>query len=211
VAPPAYRLVTPRLVVRCWQPEHDAPLLHEALAASLDHLRPWMPWAASEPRTLDERVAFLRRSRGQFDLGEDFQMGILDGGETRVLGATGVHPRLRGGKALEIGYWLRPDLVGQGLCTEAVAALTRTVFEHGGLDRVEIHCAPDNVRSAAVPARLGYHHEATLRRRTASADGTLRDSMIWTLHAAGYPASPARRMAVQAFDCTGARLPLEPG
>ncbi|TLN26019.1 N-acetyltransferase, partial [bacterium] len=41
---PAYRVVSDRLVIRCWNPE-DAPLLKEALADSVEHLKPFMPWA----------------------------------------------------------------------------------------------------------------------------------------------------------------------
>ena len=35
--------------MRCWEPR-DAPLLKEAVDSSLDHLRPWMPWAHDEPQ-----------------------------------------------------------------------------------------------------------------------------------------------------------------
>jgi hypothetical protein len=59
------------VVARCWEPR-DAPLLKEAVDSSIDHLLPWMPWAAGEPQTLDEKVRLLRRFRGQFDLGQDF-------------------------------------------------------------------------------------------------------------------------------------------
>lgn len=52
----AYRIVTARLLVRCWDPA-DAALLNEAIAANLDHLRPWMPWAANAPVSLDEQIA----------------------------------------------------------------------------------------------------------------------------------------------------------
>ena len=55
---PAYRIETERTVLRCWQPT-DAPLLSVAVEASLEHLREWMPWAAGEPKSLDERIAFL--------------------------------------------------------------------------------------------------------------------------------------------------------
>ena len=47
---PAYRIHTQRLVLRCWQPT-DAPLLKAAIDASLEHLRPWLPWAQHEPKT----------------------------------------------------------------------------------------------------------------------------------------------------------------
>ena len=46
---PPYRIVTERLVLRTWEPR-DAPLLKEAVDSSIDHLLPWMPWAAHEPQ-----------------------------------------------------------------------------------------------------------------------------------------------------------------
>ena len=56
---PPYRIVTERLVLRCWEPR-DAPLLKEAVDSSIDHLLPWMPWAAHEPQSLEDKVALLR-------------------------------------------------------------------------------------------------------------------------------------------------------
>ena len=67
---PAYRIETARLVLRCWRPE-DGAALKTAVDASLDHLRPWMPWAASEPQEVEAKVERLRRVRGEFDLGQN--------------------------------------------------------------------------------------------------------------------------------------------
>jgi hypothetical protein len=39
-----YRIETDRLVIRCYQPS-DAAMLLAAITESLDHLRPFMPWA----------------------------------------------------------------------------------------------------------------------------------------------------------------------
>src|SRR5439155_22043403 len=64
---PPYRIETERLVIRCWEPQ-DAPLLKEAIDSSLDHLRPWMPWAREEPQSLAQKVELLRHFRGRFDL-----------------------------------------------------------------------------------------------------------------------------------------------
>lgn len=196
---PAYRVVTPRLVIRCWQPA-DAPLLKAAVDVSIEHLRPWMPWAANEPTDLDAKIALLRCWRGQFDLGQDFTYGIFDREETEVLGSTGLHTRL-GPDAREIGYWVRADRLNQGIATETAAALTRVVFEIDRLDRVEIHCDVGNVRSAAVPRKLGFTHEATLRRRRFG--DRLRDTMVWTLLAEDYPASQAARISIEVFDAVG--------
>ncbi|MGD8968100.1 MAG: GNAT family protein [Anaerolineae bacterium] len=201
---PAYRIQTQRLIIRCWQPS-DAALLKAAIEESLDHLRPWMPWAQDEPQELQDRVGWLRRARGKFDMDRDFVYGIFSPDESQVLGGTGLHTRVGEG-AREIGYWIHQDYINQGLATETAAALTKVAFEVDEVNRVEIHCDPQNVRSAAIPRKLGFVHEATLRQRVADADGERRDTMIWTLFADEYPTSPAASAEIEAFDAIGQRI-----
>jgi len=202
---PAYRVVTSRLVIRCYNPS-DAQMLKTSIDESLDHLREFMPWAAHEPEELQAKIARLRRFRGNFDLGVDFVYGIFNPEETRLLGGTGLHTRV-GDNAREIGYWIHKDYINQGLATEVSAALTKVAFEVDQVERMEIHCASRNVRSAAVPRKLGYTHEATLRRRAlANPQGPRYDTMIWTLFADEYPASPAAQAQIEAFDAFGRRL-----
>jgi RimJ/RimL family protein N-acetyltransferase len=201
---PAYRVVTERLVVRCWDPV-DAPKLKEAIDASLEHLRPWMPWADNEPQTLDEKVALLRGFRGKFDADEDYVYAIFDLDEARVLGGTGLHTRI-GEHAREIGYWIRADAEGNGYVTEAVAALTRVGFELEGLERIEIRVEPENVRSRRIPERLGYAEEATLRGRVRNAQDEPRDVVVYSLFSDAYPQSPAASATLEAYDAAGGRL-----
>lgn len=201
---PAYRIETERLVLRCWDPK-DGPMLKEAVDMSLEHLRPWMPWAMHEPEELEAKVERLRRFRGNFDLGVDFTYGIFNRDESEALGGTGLHTRL-GPDALEIGYWIRVDHIGQGLATELSAALTRVAFEVHQIHRVEIHCRPSNVRSAAVPRKLGFTHEATLRRRVLESDGNYGDTMVWTMFQDEYEHSPVVDYAFTAFDALGNKI-----
>jgi RimJ/RimL family protein N-acetyltransferase len=189
---PAYRIVTPRLVVRCWEPR-DAPLLKEAIDSSLDHLQPWMPWAQHEPQTLAEKVELLREFRGQFDLGANSVYAIFNAADERVLGGSGLHPRIGPG-GLEIGYWIRADAVGRGYATESTAALTRVAFEVADVERVEIHCAPGNHASAAIPPKLGYGLAES------------GDDLIFVLTAADYLASPSSSAPLAAYDAIGAPL-----
>jgi RimJ/RimL family protein N-acetyltransferase len=201
---PAYRIHTQRLVIRCWHPA-DASLLQAAIDESLNHLRPWLPWALHEPEDVQAKVQLLRTFRGKFDMGQDFYYGIFNRSETRVLGGTGLHMRLGDG-AREIGYWIHVAHINQGLATEVSAALTRVAFEVDHVRRVEIHCDPSNLRSAAVPRKLGYVHEATLRQRLPLPTGQFRDVMIWSLLAADYPTTPAATATLQAFDAASAPL-----
>lgn len=201
ISGPAYRIETQRLVIRCWDPD-DAPLLKVAIDESLDHLRPWMPWANGEPTDLQVKIDTLRYFRGRFDLNQDFTYGIFSLDESRVMGGTGLHTRL-GPNAREIGYWIHAQSINQGLATEVSAALTRVAFEIDQVDRVEIHCDPQNLRSAAVPRKLGFIHEATLRKRMMLEDGKARDSMIWCMLREEYPLSAAARIQYTAYDAAG--------
>jgi RimJ/RimL family protein N-acetyltransferase len=197
-----YRIVTERLVLRCWDP-HDAPLLKDAVDSSLDELRPWMPWAADEPQSLEEKVEHLRRSRGRFDLGEAFVYGIFDRDEREVVGGTGFYARIAP-DALELGYWIRSSHVGRGLATEAVAAVTRVGFEVCGTDRIEIHCDATNVRSRAIPGRLGFVEEATLRGRLRYPEP--RDDVVYSLFREDFSRSPVAAAALEAYDALGERV-----
>lgn len=202
---PAYRVLTPRLCIRCWNPA-DAVRLKVAVDASREHLRPWMPWAGEE-EPLQNYIDRLRRFRGEFDLGKDYIYGILSRDENLIFGGSGLHTR-RGSHAREIGYWIHVDYIGQGYATETALALTKVAFEIDGMDRVEIHCDPANFASAAIPKKLGYTHEATLRRRSHWSEEKVEDSMIWSLFASEYPQSPAAELEIRAFDAAGREITL---
>lgn len=197
---PVYRIETERLVVRCYQPQ-DAKLLADSVTESVEHLKPWMPWARSEPTSFEEKLNTVKRFRGRFDLKQDYTYGIFNKVETKLLGGTGLHTRL-GENELEIGYWLHKDYVNQGLTTETTAALIKVAFEIIHVHRIEIHCDPANLASASIPKKLGFTHEGTLRAKTPFLD-RWRDTMIWGLLEAEYPNSPASNANIKAFDANG--------
>jgi len=199
---PPYRIVTERLVLRSWEPR-DAPLLKEAVDSSIDHLLPWMPWAEHEPQSLEDKVALLRQFRGKFDLGQDFTYGIFTPDEEQAVGGTGLHTRI-GDDAFEIGYWIRASRAGEGLATESTAALTRVAFELTDVDRIEIRCEPENERSRAIPRKLGYREEATLRRRLRHPEP--RDVVVYSLFRDDFGSSPAATAVVEAYDALGTRV-----
>lgn len=196
-----YRIITPRLLLRCWSPT-DAPRLAEAVGRNLEHLRPWMGWANEENAQTDYQFPRLRKARARFDLDEEYVFGIFSRDGQHILGSTGLHTRLAPA-ALEIGYWIDKDHINQGLATETSAALTKVAFEIFKVRWVEIQCDPLNLASAAVPRKLGFTLEATLRARSTNIDGSLSDSMIWSLLASEYPNSPAAKIDIEAYDGAG--------
>ena len=63
----------------------------------------------------------------------------------------------------ELGVFLAAPARGQGIVTRAVEAMIVWAFEERGLRRLEWRCAPGNEPSRAIPKRLGFTHEGTLR------------------------------------------------
>ena len=51
--------------------------------------------------------------------------------------------------------------------------------------------------------RLGFTHDATLKKRALDSEGVYQDLMVWSLFADDYPASRATSIRFQTFDCMG--------
>jgi ribosomal-protein-serine acetyltransferase len=176
---------TERLVLRRWEPA-DAPALGVAIAESVEHLRPWMPWAAGEPVLLADRARWIEHGNRQWDEGGDVVLGILLADGT-VIGGSGLHRRA-GPDTLEIGYWLHVDHTGQGYATEAAAALTDAAFAITGVEFVEIHHDRANEASRGVPERLGYTMTGEVVPTDAPAPGEDRVHWCWRVDRAGWAA-----------------------
>jgi RimJ/RimL family protein N-acetyltransferase len=83
-------------------------------------------------------------------------------------------------RSAEIGYGVRPGDQGRGFATEALVALTRWALTVGGLQRVWLHVAIDNLASLRVAQKAGFTREGTLRRASLEEDG-LRDVAVLAL------------------------------
>jgi RimJ/RimL family protein N-acetyltransferase len=164
-----------------------------------------MPWVKSEPEPLNTKIERLRKFRAAFDVSENFIYGIFNKEETELIGGTGLHPRI-GPNAFEIGYWINVNHINKGYATEVAEALTKVAFEIEKVNRIEIHCDPKNKVSAAIPRKLGFIHEATLRKRTENFQGELIDSMVWTLLKEDYLKTSIIKAKISAFDVMGTKI-----
>jgi len=201
---PAYRIETERLVLRCFELA-DAPRLKAAIDASLATLAPWLAWARDEPQSIEAKLELVRQFRGKFDLGTELMYAILDAEEAEIIGGAALNAS-DAPDAREMGYWIVSRHAGRGYATEAVRALTRVAFEIERIDRVEIHCDPDNAKSRRIPEKLGFRHDGTLRRRAHSAEGRPCARMVWSMFADEYAESPLATARVETFDGLGRRI-----
>ncbi|MCG3135255.1 MAG: hypothetical protein HMLKMBBP_02780 [Planctomycetes bacterium] len=201
----AYRVLAPRLEIRCYEPA-DAQALVDAMAAGVEHMRPFLPFAEHEPQTFEEKVALIRGFRGKFDKDEDYVMGAFDrAAPGHLVGGTGIHFRIGPGAA-EIGYWVRAGEERRGIATEMAAAMSRVGFDVLGLRKMAIHCMTSNAASARVAEKLGYRLEGTIRASLAAPGKIMADRFVFGMLRDEFAASPAAAVPVEAFDVLGRRI-----
>jgi ribosomal-protein-serine acetyltransferase len=138
----------------------DADELFALIDCDRERLRRWLPWVDYEA-SLADSLEFIQRSQQQYMNDEGFQLGIHYQG--CLAGVIGYHAVNWPNRHVEIGYWLGAAFEGQGLMTRACRALVEYAFEKLTLNRVEIQCATGNLRSRAIPERLGFTQEGIRR------------------------------------------------
>jgi RimJ/RimL family protein N-acetyltransferase len=153
----------------------DADAVFTAVTESLDHLRPWMPWAADYSRASAEE--YVAGSMRHWDEGTEYNYAITTGGG--LVGSIGLMARIGPG-GLEIGYWMHRAYTRRGLATTATAALVEQAFRLPGVDRVEIVHDELNVASGAIPRKLGFTEVGRHRLEEPSPGGS-GVGVVWRL------------------------------
>jgi ribosomal-protein-serine acetyltransferase len=143
-------------------------LLEERHAAELcaltrqnwDYFRVWMPGFTDE-YTLAASREFIHQCLERFIAGREIPAGIWDAGA--LVGIIALRSIDLNNRNATIGYYLAASHQGRGLVTRACRILLDYAFGELQLNRVDILCAPGNTRSRAIPERLGFTQEGTLR------------------------------------------------
>jgi ribosomal-protein-serine acetyltransferase len=150
------------------------------------HLRKWLPWV-DLTRAADDTLKFVKTTLAQFANNEGLTAGIWSGNE--YAGTIGTHKIDRLNRKVELGYWLASKFQGQGIVTGACRLFIDHAFNEWKLNRVEIHCAPANKKSCAIPERLGFQLEGVLRKAQL-VNGKYLDSNIYGMLARDWNRAP---------------------
>lgn len=104
--------------------------------------------------------------------GRDCFWGVWRRESDNLLGTVGTH--LRGESEIEIGYWFAPAAQGQGIASEAAAAILSALRDVYPTRRVYAECRPENERSWRLLERLGFRHDGGKGERPGRAKLTLQ-------------------------------------
>jgi RimJ/RimL family protein N-acetyltransferase len=118
-----------------------------------------------------------------------------------LVGSTSYLDVMPRNKRVEIGWtWYRPDVWATVVNPECKLLLLTNAFEVLGVNRVSLVTDRLNERSQAAIAKLGAVREGILRSHMVVQGGRIRDSVIFSIIAAEWPAVKERLAArVEAF------------
>lgn len=137
----------------------DAPEFLALIDHSRANISEYLPWV-DRVNTLDDARAWIQQRLDKQARGEHITYGIWHD----HIHAGGVMFRSidHDARECEIGYWLDDAFVGRGLMSAACQWMIAHAFGELALDHILIQCAARNVRSRAVPERLGFTLEHSL-------------------------------------------------
>lgn len=170
--------LTERLVIRLPKPG-DGKAVYEAITASINELKPWMPFAQKEQSEEDVELN-IRSSYISFLKREDLRLLVFLKETGEFIASSGLHRIDWAVPKFEIGYWIDSRHSGKGYMTEAVEGIAAFAFHELSARRVEIRCDERNTKSRAIPERLGFTLEGVLKNNDLSPDtNELRNTCIY--------------------------------
>jgi len=142
--------------------ERHAEELFTLIERNHERLLRWVPWL-NNTDSLEHTRDFIKRRLQRFADHNGFAAGIWYQGA--LAGEIAFDYIDWSNQTTEIGYWLADEVEGKGLVTKACRVLIAYAFADLELNRVQIRCATENIRSRAVPERLGFTQEGIWRQR----------------------------------------------
>lgn len=139
------------------------------------HLRQWLPWLDYTQSSADT-ANFIGECLKGYEAGK--QLNLLIYFQEVLVGTLGFNSINLDTKVGHVGYWLDASSGGKGIVTKAVKELEKIGFDGLGLEKIEIQCAVGNSKSRAIPERLGYKIEGTIRRAE-NLYGTVVDHVVY--------------------------------
>ncbi|SBV99612.1 putative Acetyltransferase [uncultured Alphaproteobacteria bacterium] len=161
---------------------------HDALVAAVKDGELWKLWYTSVPAPGEMAAEIARRLRLQAE-GTMLPFTVVDRRSGRIVGMTTYMNVDAALPRVEIGStWTAASAQRTGLNTEAKLLLLDHAFDVLGCPAVEIRTHALNLQSRRAIERLGARLDGILRGHQRAKDGTLRDTCVYSIVAAEWPA-----------------------
>ena len=157
----------------------DAEALYQLIDESRDHLKEWLAWVDYNTDVESSREFIKGTLKGVVETGGyPKTLAMIYKGE--LAGTVGFNEVNRTHGFATIGYWLSEKFQKKGIVTEACRGLIDLGFKEIGLNRIEIRAASGNMKSRAIPERLGFKEEGVLRQ-VELVNGKFYDHVVYSV------------------------------
>lgn len=167
--------------------EHEAGLKAAAADGALWNLR-----VTSVPEPAQTR-SYIETALAGRQAGHRLAFAVLDAASGEVIGCTSYHDIVPAIDRLEIGWtWYARRVQRSAVNTTAKLLLMTHAFETLGAQLVGWRTDIDNLASQRAIERLGAKKDGVLRHHALRRDGTVRDTVMYSLTAGEWPDVKAR-------------------
>lgn len=126
-----------------------------------NHLRPWLPFV-DRMQSVEYTKNFVNGTMQRNKDGVEYAFVIFD--DDKMIGRIGVYKIDNQNSIGEIGYWIIENSQGKGIVTNCCKRLIHFCFNDLKLNRVEIRCGTENLRSKKIPEKLNFTKEGVIRQ-----------------------------------------------
>jgi len=163
--------------------EHIAPLQRATADGEL-----WKLWYTTVPAP-DGVDAYVDEALAMQAEGSALPFAVRSLASGDIVGCTRYCHADAKNRRVEIGYtWYAASVQRTGVNTECKRLLLRHAFEALHCIRVELRTHWHNQKSRAAIARLGARQDGVLRNDRILADGSYRDTVVFSIIASEWPA-----------------------
>ncbi|MDP5275308.1 GNAT family N-acetyltransferase [Chengkuizengella axinellae] len=152
-------IIEENLDIRLLELRH-AEQLYDLVSRNEEHLAEWLPWVKGNK--IENTKGFIEAALQKFVNNDGIDCGIFY--HDRIVGVIALHRLDWLNKKTSVGYWLDGSLQGKGIMTKACEAMINYSFHDLQLNRIEIRAGVNNLKSRAIPERLGFEKEGIVRQ-----------------------------------------------
>ena len=171
-------------------------LAHEdGLAAAAADGQLWRLRVTSVPEPQETR-AYIETALQMREQGNRFAFAVIDEASERVLGSTSFHDIIAAVRRVEIGYtWYARSVQRSHVNTTAKLLMLGHAFDQLGCHVVGWRTDNFNFASQRAIERLGAKKDGVIRGHALRRDGSIRDTVMYSLRAGEWPESRAHLLS----------------
>jgi RimJ/RimL family protein N-acetyltransferase len=163
-------------------PEH-----HDGLVAAASDGELWKLWFTSVPDPASTRAYISDAEKGRVE-GHMLAWAVRDLSDNAIVGSTRYHDIVRPIDRVEIGYtWYAARCQRTNVNTTCKLLLLAHAFDALGCAVVGLRTDNFNFRSQKAIEALGAKKDGVLRHHQARKDGTVRDSVLYSILKSEWP------------------------